>query len=77
MSKNNKYINSGILEAYCLQLTSRLECKKVKKVRSKNRFVKEELIEIQKSFEKFKIAYPLMPSKSLKSKILQAIEQLG
>lgn len=70
-----KYISSGILEAYALNELSSSEMKEVEEVLAKYPEVREELSAIELAFEDMAMATQIKPKTNLKASILEAVKE--
>ncbi len=71
-----KYKKSGILEEYCLGLTSEKECEEVEALSAIHIELREELEEIQKTLNQYAKSHAQLPNRQLKNRILYAIDEL-
>lgn len=71
-----KYIQSGILEQYCLGLTSEAENKELEALCIKHSKLNKELEEVQKTLGNYANSYQTSPRLQLKHTILYAIDEL-
>ncbi len=72
----NDYINTGILEAYCMGIISKSEQFEVEKLCSMNEVIQAEVNAIQYTLEEYANSFSKMPPPHLKNKILSSINQL-
>jgi len=74
MNDIKKYINSGIIEKYCLGLTSKTESLELEKYCLEFPELKKELKRHQLSLEQYLSKFEIKPSISCKNRILQSLE---
>ena len=70
----NEYINTGILEAYCMGIATEAEQLEVEKLCLTNEYIKAEVMAIQQTLEEYATKFHQMPSANLKNTILSSIE---
>ena len=71
-----KYIQSGILEQYCLGLASDKECIELELLCLKYEQIRDELAEVQKTLGTYGSSSERTPKLELKNSILYAIDEL-
>lgn len=76
MLKLNEYINSGILEAYCMGGVSDLESTKVDFLSAQSINIKKEIESIQYVLEQYACTYQLPPAASIKNKLMSKIDKM-
>jgi quercetin dioxygenase-like cupin family protein len=67
------FITSGIIEIYCMGLSSDEEKKEVEKLASENKEVRDEIASVNEALRLYALAVSKSPSASLKNKIMSAI----
>ncbi len=71
------YIASGILEQYCLGLTSEEESREVEHMASKHPEVRELLHELCEGIEAYAMAQSIPPPQRLKSKVMHGVDDVA
>lgn len=71
----NEYIKSGILERYCLGLTSREESRKVEELAEKYPAIRANIQEVCEGVEAYARANAVPPPKRLKAKVIRGVEK--
>lgn len=71
-----EYILSGILEQYCLGLTSVAESKEVEALCAKHERLQKELVLVQQTLGNYADNHAISPHSQLKNSILYAIDEL-
>lgn len=71
----NDYIKSGVLEEYCLGLTSEEETREVERLAAKYPKIRENLQELCKGIESYAEAHSIPPPERLKAKVVRGVDQ--